>query len=60
MLISVKLGQLAGDLYKEAAKTQRARAGRLHKGDNMAKQLDAAGSTKYTKGVFSYPKGKSV
>lgn len=60
MLISIKLGQLAAAIYKEAACMQRGRSGRRVKGNNIKKELHAAGSPKHSPGVFSYPRGQKV
>jgi hypothetical protein len=61
MLDTIRLGKLAAEIYKEAMQKGKCRSGRIHKGENMKKQLAAAGNPKMnTKGIIGYPRGSKV
>lgn len=61
MFDPVQLGRLAGEYrVKLAIKVQRARAGRTHRGQAMARELGAAGGKQNHGKAFSYPSGRSV
>jgi hypothetical protein len=59
MFDPIELGKAAAGVRR--TKTQQARSGRNVKGDNMQKQLHAAGKPQMnTPGVFAFPRGSKV